>query len=1467
MVIMSGTATVLQQFVSGLKSRNEDTRAKSAKDLQHYVTTELRELSQDEATTFYDELNHHIFELVSSSDVNERKGGILAIVSLIGVEGGNATRISRFANYLRNLLPSSDPVVMEMASKAMGHLSMAGDTFTAEYVEFEVKRALEWLGADRNEGRRHAAVLVLRELAVSAPTFFFQQVQPFFDNIFYAVWDPKQAIREGAVSALRASLILTTQRETKEMQKPQWYKQTFEEAEKGFDETLAKEKGMNRDDRVHGALLILNELVRISSMEGERMREEMEEITQQQLVHDKYCKELMGFGTKPRHITPFTSFQSVQPQQSNALLGLLGYSTPQGFLTFGAAPLPAKSSLVESRYCRELMEERFDQVCRWVLKYKTSKNPLIQMTILNLLPRLAAFQPHIFTDQYLSDTMGYLLGCLKKEKERTAAFQALGLLVVAVRAEIQPYLSKVLEIIKAALPPKDFAHKRQKTMQVDATVFTCISMLSRAMGPSIQPDIKELLEPMLAVGLSPALTAVLYDLSRQIPQLKKDIQDGLLKMLSLVLMHKPLRHPGMPKGLAYQLASPSLTNIPEASDVGSITLALRTLGSFEFEGHSLTQFVRHCADHFLNSEHKEIRMEAARTCSRLLTPSIHLISGHVVSQTAVQVVADVLSKLLVVGITDPDPDIRYCVLASLDERFDAHLAQAENLQALFVALNDEVFEIRELAICTIGRLSSMNPAFVMPFLRKMLIQILTELEHSGVGRNKEQSARMLGHLVSNAPRLIRPYMEPILKALILKLKDPDPNPGVVISVLATIGELAQVVGWSPQRSQESTVKGRQTLHFRQSAGDAQVDQVFVFESVQEEAEAQLPRNQHRKPQENVSGLEMRKWMDELFPIIMDMLQDSSSLAKRQVALWTLGQQVASTGYVVEPYRKYPSLLEVLLNFLKTEQNQGIRREAIRVLGLLGALDPYKHKVNIGMIDQSRDASAVSLSESKSSQDSADYSTSEMLVNMGNLPLDEFYPAVAIVTLMRILRDPSLSNHHTMVVQAVTFIFKSLGLKCVQFLPQVMPTFLNVIRVCDASIREFLFQQMGMVVCFVKIHIRPYMDDIFTLIREYWTPNNPMQNTIILLIEQIVVALGGEFKLYLPQLIPHMLRVFMHDNSTGRGVTIKLLNAIQLFGANLDDYLHLLLPPIVKLFDAPDVPLQARKVALETLDRLTESLDFTDYASRIIHPIVRTLDSTPELRSTSMDTLSSLVFQLGKKYQIFIPMVNKVMLKHRINHQRYDILICRIVKGYTLAEEEEDPLIFQHRQLRGNQGDALVSGPVEAGPMKKLHVSTTALQKAWGAARKVSKDDWLEWLRRLSVVLLKESSSPALRSCWSLAQTYIPLARDLFNAAFLSCWSELSEDQQDELIRSIELALTSQDIAEVTQTLLNLAEFMEHSDKGPLPLRDDNGIVLLGERAAKCRAYAKALHYKELEFQKGPSPLILESLIRSLDDDE
>ena len=70
------------------------------------------------------------------------------------------------------------------------------------------------------------------------------------------------------------------------------------------------------------------------------------------------------------------------------------------------------------------------------------------------------------------------------------------------------------------------------------------------------------------------------------------------------------------------------------------------------------------------------------------------------------------------------------------------------------------------------------------------------------------------------------------------------------------------------------------------------------------------------------------------------------------------------------------------------------------------------------------------------------------------------------------------------------------------------------------------------------------------------------------------------------------------------------------------------------------------------------------------------------------------------------------------------------------------------------------------------------------------------------------------------------------------------------------ALVVRDLPEISQTVLNLAEFMEHCEKGPLPIDP----TLLGEQAVKCRAYAKALHYKEMEFFKKPTVPVIEALI-------
>ena len=63
--------------------------------------------------------------------------------------------------------------------------------------------------------------------------------------------------------------------------------------------------------------------------------------------------------------------------------------------------------------------------------------------------------------------------------------------------------------------------------------------------------------------------------------------------------------------------------------------------------------------------------------------------------------------------------------------------------------------------------------------------------------------------------------------------------------------------------------------------------------------------------------------------------------------------------------------------------------------------------------------------------------------------------------------------------------------------------------------------------------------------------------------------------------------------------------------------------------------------METIQELSEALNFSDYSSVIVHGLVRALEYSPELRDVAMDTMCCLVVQLGHRFKVFIPMMSKV----------------------------------------------------------------------------------------------------------------------------------------------------------------------------------------------------------------------------------
>ncbi|QCD91891.1 FKBP12-rapamycin complex-associated protein [Vigna unguiculata] len=1048
----------------------------------------------------------------------------------------------------------------------------------------------------------------------------------------------------------------------------------------------------------------------------------------------------------------------------------------------------------------EFMMSRYREVAEIVLRYLEHRDRLVRLSITSLLPRIAHFLRDRFVTNYLTICMDHILSVLKAPQDRDSGFIALGEMAGALDGELIHYLPTITTHLREAIAPR--------RIKPSLEALACVGSIAKAMGSAMEPHVRGLLDIMFSTGLSTVLVEALEQISTSIPSLLPTIQDRLLDSISMVLSksHYHLGRSSQSVGRGTIVNTPQ--QVSELNGSALIQLALQTLARFNFKGHELLEFARESVVVYLDDDDGATRKDAALCCCRLIASSFSAIAcTHFGSSRLTRsggkrrrLVEELVEKLLISAVADADVTVRHSIFTSLhgDRGFDEYLAQADNLNAVFAALNDEDFDVREYAISVAGRLSEKNPAYVLPALRRHLIQLLTYLEQSADSKCKEESAKLIGCLIRNCERLILPYIAPIHKALVARLIDVNANTGTISGVLVTVGDLARVGGFA-----------------------------------------------------------MRQYIPELMPLIVEALLDGAAVAKREVAVATLGQVVQSTGYVITPYNEYPQLLGLLLKLLNGELVWSTRREVLKVLGIMGALDPHLHKRNQKTLPGPHGDVTRPASDSSQQIQSMDEFPMDLWPSFASS--DDYYSTVAINSLMRILRDPSLASYHLKVVGSLMFIFKSMGLGCVPYLPKVLPDLFHTVRTCEDSLKDFITWKLGTLVSIVLQHIRKYLQDLLSLISEFWSaftlpaPSRPALGYPVLhLVEQLCLALNDEFRTYLPVILPGCIQVLSDaERCNDYTYVLDILHTLEVFGGTLDEHMHLLLPALIRLFKV-DASVDIRRAAIKTLTSLIPRVQVTGHISSLVHHLKLVLDGkNDELRKDAVDALCCLAYALGEDFTIFIPSIHKLLQKHRLRHKEFEEIEGRL--------QRREPLILgitASQRLNRRPPVEVISDPLDdveidpyedgsdAHKLRGHQVNDGRLRTAGEASQRSTKEDWAEWMRHFSIQLLKESPSPALRTCARLAQLQPFVGRELFAAGFVSCWAQLNETSQKQLVRNLEMAFSSPNIPpEILATLLNLAEFMEHDEK-PLPI----DIRLLGALAEKCRAFAKALHYKEMEFE-------------------
>ncbi|KRX06463.1 Armadillo-type fold [Pseudocohnilembus persalinus] len=305
----------------------------------------------------------------------------------------------------------------------------------------------------------------------------------------------------------------------------------------------------------------------------------------------------------------------------------------------------------------------------------------------------------------------------------------------------------------------------------------------------------------------------------------------------------------------------------------SIAMAIQTLSSFSFDHYQdyLAKFVKDCVLQYLDNRKPNIRKAAAQAGCLLC---VNKGKAHAISTS---IMYEILEKFLNVAISDTEDEIRQEMLSSLNGNFDFYMNSPNYLRKLFLCVNDTNSKVQELALRILCRLAGLNPSDIVPFMKKILFQYLSQLTLYEM-QNEGQVIDLINLLtcfIKHGSHIVKPHAESIASILIQHLKDPTVSGHLIPSLLKCFSQL--------------TALGE--------------PQVMVY-------------------------------LHEIIPIILQAVQDKSYTVKREAAVKSLVEICKNVGYVIMPYYRYPQIMGIILGLLKNETSKEIRYECLRMIGCM-----------------------------------------------------------------------------------------------------------------------------------------------------------------------------------------------------------------------------------------------------------------------------------------------------------------------------------------------------------------------------------------------------------------------------------------------------------------------------------------------------------------------------------------------------
>ena len=527
-----------------------------------------------------------------------------------------------------------------------------------------------------------------------------------------------------------------------------------------------------------------------------------------------------------------------------------------------------------------------------------------------------------------------------------------------------------------------------------------------------------------------------------------------------------------------------------------------------------------------------------------------------------------------------------------------------------------------------------------------------------------------------------------------------------------------------------------------------------------------------------------------------------------------------------------SLFNALIGIASKWNSKKLNIAVLKLMGVIGAIE---HPFNF---------------QSSSAKNGTDIKPTHPSYSMG----------VACKALLSVLSDDFLVANHSDAIRSLVIIFCTDKTATESYFNDFMVLFLEHIR----KQKNPEYVRLLSKICSEAPNdwINHYTNELLNLVRELW--DTSLLPVVLDLIPILAFVFTDRFSSFLPECTTFLLDTLFINRTSQKELCHKILIAIVSLKNISSDYLFLIFPELVEILTLTTTLPEVRLDTLVALRVLVQNVDCSVFSA----PIIRCVISCIQLDDTSLQKhalmiLYSIMVRLGELFSFYAEQIVSILQKKGLLTSNFVEIIQS--KSTSFQDfpfiETSDPFTITLNNNHHNMPFTTDANHISA-MSSNVNLLSTLNEDDIRNAIFFQEDEtpwnWKEWYRTLVKTLLLNSPSPSIYACSFLGDVLFNIAENLFNAAFLSIWTNLNADSQLIVSASLTRALLSDPVPGAIRTsLVNLFDFMERSEH-PIPISRQ----VLCQTCEKCSQYAKAFYFVYRWIEEDPLNIeAVETLIR------